>query len=447
MNKIITIYRKVTNTSVYQSLLLAFTQGGVALFFLAIDFFYSKELSQADFGIWRRLLFVINMFIPILSFGIAEGYKYYLAKEGKKQEMFANTIILYAFISVTFLVIIGVVNIFGYLQWINLNEYYLVSLLFPVAYFAFVINKALRYAYINEKAILKHTSITIYSFLITTLILGGVYCYFQNLKSYYLLIGILLYICLYFIPLFPLIKSGNYIITSKWINKDFIIKVLKQGIPLYLATFIGLLTLNIDTLIINFFEDDKSFAIFSVGALEIPIFAMISAAFSQHVYPDLVKMVSSGEKQNAKNLWIRTTKKVSYITYPMLILLMFFAEEIIFFIYSSEYAESVFLFQTYLLVGLFRNNYYGALITASGQTKYITKYAVLMLLLNVMVSIPLYFFIGVSGVVFGTLIATVVVAFVQLQHEKLLKKYFFEFLLNPKVAVLVFIVILTYLFV
>src|SRR5690606_22831049 len=141
--------------------------------------------------------------------------------------------------------------------------------------------------------------------------------------------------------IFSLIKSGKYIVTYKWINKEYFIQVLKQGIPLYLATFIGTLTLNTGQLIVNTFENTETFAIFSVGALEIPIFAMLSAAFSQKIYPELVRLVSSGEKEKAKKIWMKTTMQISYITYPLIIVLMFFAKDIIYFVYSSEYEESV----------------------------------------------------------------------------------------------------------
>ena len=124
---------------------------------------------------------------------------------------------------------------------------------------------------------------------------------------------------------------------------------------------------------------------------------------------------------------------------------MFFAKDIIFLIYSPKYEESVFLFKTFLLIGIFRNNYYGALITASGETKYITYYSVTVLVVNAVLSVILYFFFGISGVVFGTLIATTFISLLQLRHEKLLKNYFQNFLLNPKILGLISIILLIYL--
>lgn len=443
---IISLYNKFSKSTVYQSFLLAFTQSLVALFFIGIDFFFSKGLSVEDFGIWKRLMFVINLTIPILSFGIAEGYKYYLAKEGKKKEMFANTFSFYILITILFLGIILVANLLGYFGWVDLKEYYLLSFLLPIAYFVFVINKTLRYAYINDAKIELHSKVTLIGFTFTGLALLLSYFYFKSIATYFLYIGISLYILIYLTPIFTLIKRGKFVITSKWINKEYFIKVLKQGLPLYLATFIGTLTLNTGMLIVNTFEDIETFAIFSVGALEIPVFAMLSAAFSQKIYPELVRLVSNGEKEKAKKIWMKTTIQVSYITYPLIILLMFFAQDIIYLIYSPKYEESVFIFKTYLLIGIFRNNYYGALITASGQTKYITMYALIMLVANAIISILLYYYLGISGVVFGALIATFIIQLLQLNHEKLIKVYFKEFLLNYKILFLIILILTIYFF-
>lgn len=442
---IVSLYNKFAKTTVYQSFLLAFTQSIVALFFIGIDFFFSKGLSVEDFGVWKRLMFITNLTIPILSLGIAEGYKYYLAKEGKKQQMFANTFSFYFLITIVFFVVVLIANLLGYFNWIDLKEYYLLSFLLPVAYFVFVINKTLRYAYINDAKIALHSKITLIGFAFTGIALLLSYLYFKELAPHYLYIGISLYILIYLVPIYALIKKGKFIITNKWINKEYIVKVLKQGLPLYLAVFIGTLTLNTGMLIVNTFEDIETFAIFSVGALEIPVFAMLSAAFSQKIYPELVRLVSNGEKEKAKKIWMKTTMQISYITYPLIIILMFFAKDIIYMIYSPKYEESVFLFKTYLLIGVFRNNYYGALITASGQTKYITMYALMMLLLNAIISFILYYFFGISGVVFGTLIATIIVAFLQLYHERLIKAYLVDFLFNFRIIILILLIVLIYI--
>ncbi len=434
------------NKGIFHSLLLAVTQGIVALFFLGIDFFYSKKITVEQFGIWKHLLFVVNLIIPILSLGIAEGYKYYLAKDGDgNKTLFTNTYALYLYIAFGAGVIVLLANFLHYIGCVDLGHYYKVSFLLPIAYFAFVINKVLRYAYINEARIKEYTSITLVAFGATVILVIVFGFYFQKVIDSYLYIGLFLFIMLYLAPVFSLMKKGEYVATLKWVNRAHILNVLKQGLPLYIATFISVFILNTDKLIVDFFESKEVFAIFSVGALEVPIFAMLSTAFSQRDYPDLVRLISMGEKAEAMKLWMKTTKQVSFITYPILIILMFFAKEIIYTIYSPKYEASVYLFQTYLLVAIFRNNYYGALITASGQTKYITLYALMTLFSNVLLSFVLYQLLGVSGIVWGSVLSTIMVAFIQLQHEGMLKEYISVFLMDFRILFLIILLLVIYI--
>ena len=439
------IYGKFVNSSSFSSLLLALTQSFIALFFIVIDFFYSKELSVSDFGNWKQMYFLINLGIPLLSLGIPEGYKYFLAKEGKPKEIFSNTFLFILFITGILLVICLFVNLFHCYGWINIKQYYLISFLFPIAYFSFGISRVLRYAYINEKKVMLFAKINIFFSIVTFLIIGIVYLNFQEIKGYYLLVGLLLLIIVFELSNTTLLYKLHLSIHPKWLNKDFFVKVLGQGLPLYLATFIGTLSINLDKSIVSFFESKETFAIFSVGALEIPIVARLSAAFSLNIYPQLVTLIDQNKKDQAKKLWIHTTTNVSYITFPMILVLMFFAKDIIYLVYSPKYEKSVFLFQTYLLVGLFRNNSYGALIAASGKTKFITLYSLITLASNLILSLILYKIIGIEGIVFGSLFSIIIINFLQLNHEDLLKMYFKNFFLNPKIFIMVVIIISYYL--
>lgn len=439
-------FLKFKETNLFQSFLLAFSQSLIAVFFLLIDFFYSKKLSIEEFGVWKKVFFIVNFSVPILSLGIAEGYKYYLAKGDKKDDLFSNTVSFYLIIGFIYFSIIFLLNSLHYFNILDLKYYYLVSLLFPLTFFVFNLNKVLRYTYINQEHIYTHTVLTVMYFIVSLILLVLSYICYENLNINIIYLGVLLYIVLFGLPIIALVKKQNLTFKIKMPSKEYFYKVLKQGLPLYLATFVGTLMLNTGSLIVNHFEDESAFAIFSVGAMEIPIFAMLSAAFSQKQYPILVKYINNNEKEKAKEAWIKTTLQVSFITYPILLLLMFFADDIIFFIYDKSYKDSVFLFKTFLLIGLFRNNYYGALITASGNAKYILRYALLLLGLNLVLSLTLYYFYGLEGIVFGNLISVIFISLVQLNHEDVINQYINKVVLNKYIFGLVLIILLTYLF-
>jgi len=436
---------KLINTNVFQSFLLAFNQGVIVLIFLGIDFIYSKNLSIDEFGEWKKLLFILNFMIPLISFGIPEGYKYYLAKQENKNILFSNTLILYLIITFLAFIIIFSIQIFSYFSNHSLNNQFSTAYyLLPICFFSFIFNKTLRYLSINEKKILEFTKETLLSLTIPLVILICIYFNWINTVTNYLIIGLTIFIITYLTPSFISFFKKKHLIHYKWLKKDFIRKIIKIGFPLYLSAFIGSLTTNIGLLIVEVFENTKTFAIFSVGAFEIPIFAMLSAAFSQKIYPDLVKLISNEKHDDAKKLWINTTIKVSYITYPLIAILMFYSKEIIFLIYKQDYSQAIPIFKTFLMIGLFRNNYYGALITASGKSTIIFKYSIFTLLMNSILSLSLYYFFGINGIVYGNLVATIAINFLQLRSEKLIHLYLNEFILNPKIIILISLIICIY---
>ncbi|WP_405210504.1 lipopolysaccharide biosynthesis protein [Dokdonia sp. Asnod2-E02] len=437
---------KYRSGTTVKSFHIAISQSFVAVLFIAIDFIFSKKLEVNDFGLWKEVFFLLNLGIPLVSFGFAESYKFFIAKDIVNVEYYLNNVILIFFrIGIILFTILCVFNLFHFFNLVNLGSYYLYSIFFPLPLLAYLLNKILRYTYININLEEKLTMLSIYGAL-SSLCIVFLGCYILDLKpEYYIGVAILTYFSVFFFPsLFYFYNSGlTFKVLS--IDKGILKKLWVYGFPLYLATFTGLFSAYLDKAIVNIFEDDTTFAIFAVGAFEIPIFAMFSAAFSQQIFPKMVRLIESNKESEAKLLWLLTTKKVSFITYPFILLAMFFADDIIFFVYSKDYTASVTLFKTYLLVLLFRNNNYGILLTAKGQTKLITKISLLVLFLNLIVSVGLYYFLGIRGVVFGTLFSTSVMWIIYLVKEDMLKRYLQIVTFNKLIFVLQILIIIAYL--
>ncbi len=444
--KVISILEKYKGGTTVKSFHIAISQSFVAVLFIAIDFIFSKKLEVNDFGLWKEVFFLLNLGIPLVSFGFAESYKFFIAKDIVNVEYYLNNVVLIFFrIGIILFTILCVFNLFHFFNLVNLGSYYLYSIFFPLPLLAYLFNKILRYTYININQEEKLTMLSIYGALssLCIIFLGW---YILDLKpEYYIGVAILTYFSVFFFPsLFYFYNSGlTFKVLS--IDKGILKKLWVYGFPLYLATFTGLFSAYLDKAIVNIFEDDTTFAIFAVGAFEIPIFAMLSAAFSQQIFPKMVRFIESNKESEAKLLWLLTTKKVSFLTYPFILIAMFFADDIIFFVYSKDYTASVTLFKTYLLVLLFRNNNYGILLTAKGQTKLITKISLLVLFLNLIVSVSLYYFLGIRGVVFGTLFSTSVMWIIYLVKEDMLKRYLQIVTFNKIIFVLQMLIIIAYL--
>jgi O-antigen/teichoic acid export membrane protein len=427
-----------------KSLHLAISQSFVAVLFILTDYIFSKQLTVAEFGIWKETFFFLNFGIPLLAFGLPEGYKYFIAKEKNIEHYSQNTSIALLIIAIGLEGILLVLNGLQYFSIIDLGSYYGYSLLFPLPLLAFLMNKTLRYSYINLDQAERLTKFSIYGGLGSLVLVFAGMLLISSHGEYLVLVAVLVYFGIFFLPALFYLRGFVEFSFSLKLDRSSVRKMLVYGLPLYLATFTGLLTNYLDKLIVNVAADETTFAIFAVGAFEIPIFAILSAAFSQQIFPKMVRCIEDGEEKQAKSIWIATTKKVSLLTYPLILVVMFFAEEIIFLIYNENYQTSVVLFKTYLLVALFRNNSYGILLACKGDTKFITKVSAIVLLVNCVVSIILYLSIGLQGVVFGTLISTFLMFLIFLHKEKMLRSYVDKILVNKFLLPLILLILFFY---
>lgn len=423
---------------------LAISQSFIAFLFLFIDYIFSKQLTVSDFGLFKEVFFIFNLGIPLVTFGIPEGYKYFIAKEENHSFYFKNLTRFLFFVSLVILVIFGILHLIHFANLIDLGQYLWVGFLFPVPLFVFVLNKSLRYTYINLDKTALLTKLSAYGAVLSVILIFTLAYFLDTFTTYIILLPIVLYSGIFGLPvLFYYLKVPlqSSIASFDWAGLK---KMSRYGFPLYLATFAGLLSVYLDKFIVSIFEDEATFGIFAVGAFEIPLFAMLSAAFSQQIFPSMVSSIENGNYKEAQNLWLQTTKKVSLITYPFIAVCMFFAEEIIFFIYSEDYQNSVILFKTYMLILIFRNNSYGILLTAKGETKIITIVSVSILAINLFSSLILYYFYGIQGIIYGSLISTLLMWTFYLKKEKMFGLYFHKIIMNKFLIVYTALTLLFY---
>src|SRR5690606_36670763 len=161
------------------------------------DFIFSKKMDVYSFGVWEQMFFIIGILVPLLSFGVPEGFKYFIAKENNRNHYFSNMLfMLLACTAVGFIVFLFV-NLFSYFDWIQIVDYYLISILFPLGFLFFNFNKALRYVNINAKKVLLNTKVLRLFFVPTLLVMFIFGFYFERVTYYYLWIGLFIYLLVF----------------------------------------------------------------------------------------------------------------------------------------------------------------------------------------------------------------------------------------------------------
>ena len=445
-----TYYEKIKKLIKTPSFHILFSGAAVAIIFLACDLVFTRRFSQEDFGTWRQLMLLVTLGTTLISLGMPEGYRYFISYDPKNTFQHAFSLIVttlaIALLLQCFLVLGGMNLIARGFNNDSLN-YFLYSL--PVIFVIVTLSRAIRYLMINNKHTKKLYRYSIYCIIISFILIGGTWPLYERLSAqhfWWWMSGLvtMIYLVLFLPYIFVFFNQKTFFLQkNSWKIKPY----LKIGFPVYIATFVGVITLNLDKTIVSTFTDPVIFAIYSIGAIELPIVGMIGASIMQKIFPELVSLYSRGKSKDAKNIWLSTTLKATRITYPVILIMMIISQPLIEILFTQKYVEAVPIFQTYLLVGLWRNTQYGALIIASGKTKWTFYYSVAGLLFNVAASILLFYFYGVIGIAWGAFLSVTFLSLIQLRHEGLLKEWANKILLNKIILsqiILIFIIYLVY---
>lgn len=429
------------------SLTLAGTTTTIAFFSLNIIF--ARFFTKGDFGTWKQIMLAIQFVIPLFTLGIPEGYKYLIASDKENtQKLLASGLGL---TSVIFTLLLGLSHL-GLLDWIGplLNNTALNSIdsTLPFFFLIIVLGTMVRYQAINEE---NNRAILGSSFLAATgLLLAGVatvFFYVTNEIHTLLIRNLLLTLgCFHIIGFaFLYTKLSGFKLPKLNFDRNNLTEILKFGVPLYLASYVGILTINMDKLIVTNQGGAELFAIYSIGAVQIPFIGIISSSVSNSLFPKLVNTINVNIVET-KRMWLDATVNTSYIIYPLVICLLIISKPLVILAFGDQYSEAVPIFRAYLLTMIWRNNSYGALIMAKGNTKYITLYSALTLVLNAIFSYFLYTQLGIIGVVYGTFLAISFIALIQLAHENMFKLFIRKFYGNPIIAAMLLLITCIYVY-
>lgn len=229
---------------------------------------------------------------------------------------------------------------------------------------------------------------------ITNAILGKIL-----IASLFAFIGIFLMI--YFSPL------------GQWrINKSLLLEQLNYCWPLMITTTIAIVNVKLDGVLISYYFSREVYAVYSVGAIEIPVIALFTTSLSSAIMPNMVVEINKGRLLNALNLWHEASRKSSLLLFPTYVFFLVCGYDFIVLMYTQAYSKAAWPFLIYLTMVPLRVAIYGAMFRAIGFTRPLLWATLLCLITNLIISIALLIagrhgllsYIGPSvGTVSGTL--------------------------------------------
>lgn len=244
--------------------------------------------------------------------------------------------------------------------------------------------------------ILKGQNILLLSLFV---LIGPAFSCWTGYASYPGLEGILIgLVCYALVGFLWLLTKLSY--SSRLQITNILLTIWPATWPLVLYAISSGLARSFDAWLVARNFDESIFAIFRYGAREFPLVIALSMGLSLMMISKLHDNQSLGELKG------RSTR-LMHLCYPFVFVLMLSSPLLFTFLFGQEYKMSAAIFNIYLLVTLTQLIFPQSVLTARGDTKLLWQISLGELAMNIIASIILLQYMGISGIVWGTLIAFV----------------------------------------
>jgi O-antigen/teichoic acid export membrane protein len=178
-------------------------------------------------------------------------------------------------------------------------------------------------------------------------------------------------------------------VAAESFDKALMWEQIAYTVPLQAAALVGVLNIEFDKLVISRVFDPAVYAVYSVGALEMPVVGLILASVSTAIMPTLVTLAAKGQLRESLAIWNEGTRKCSLVVFPIFALCVVIAPDLMVFLYGAAYVDAAWPFMIFACVLPLRIANYGAMLRAAGRTKPIALNVLVGLASNVVISLAL----------------------------------------------------------
>ncbi len=169
------------------------------------------------------------------------------------------------------------------------------------------------------------------------------------------------------------------------------------AIPLSLSTIAGKLDVQLDKYLIAVLCSAEVFAVYLVGATEIPLVSSVAYSVTMALMPTLIALHGKRDVPGFLSYWHGSVVKVAAIMMPVFFLFFVLAGPIVRLVFSEAYSGAQVPFRVYLCLLPLRLCQYGAVVRALGETKVIFYASLAGLVVNAALLYPLYAAFGLPG--------------------------------------------------
>ena len=217
-----------------------------------------------------------------------------------------------------------------------------------------------------------------------------------------LVVGTAIYAALRLVVRSIWLLRGADPVAGDWRSHTFMREQLAYAIPVGLTSVVGLVAGILDRAIVATFFTPVHYAIYSVGAIEIPLDVIFQASVANVLRTWLPGLVRDGNMDEIARLMREAVRKLSLIVLPSFVFLYGYADDLITLLFTKNYAESVVVLRIYLFLVPLHMFILSPIPQAFGKTR-LNFYIVLgITTVNVTLSFSLLKLVGFYGPAIST---------------------------------------------
>ncbi len=372
---------------------------------LAITIALANLLAKELFGGYQQTWLLLSALSPLFFLGFPASLFYFLPRlEGEKKNSLLRGTVLFLILSGAGLGLL----LFALASPIGraFNNPFLADYL---RYFSIYSWSSIAFGFIDplliserkvkfQLAISLSHSVALLASVVTPILLGG------SIGTIFRLLALL--------GLLKLVAVAGFLITLgniQAVDPDLFRQQFSYALPIGVSAAVGMATLWLDKMVISFyFHDPGLFAVYSVGAMEIPFVGILLGSVNSVMIPELARLHHRDKISELLGLWHASMVRVGTIIFPVFIFGFIFAERIMVVAFSEKYLSAAAPFRVYLLMFPLRVAFYGPVLMAMGRPKLVLWGAIIDLTGNLILSLILVRSVGFLGPAVATSFMTYV---------------------------------------
>lgn len=377
-----------------QALTLIFGRGLASGFTFLIPIVLARYLDPTEYGTYKQIFLVYSSLFMVLPFGIIQSLYYFVPKEPERMRTYLVQAFL--FLQGSGLIALLFLAFFGKTIGRYLNNPDLAPYLFQMGLFIFLMLSSAYFEAllissqeIGRAALLGFVSeATKTASMLIPLILTGRLSdlmWGMNLFAFFRFTFVLVYV------------FRQYSLSGRDIQWPAFRQQMAYSIPFGLAVILQVSQDKFHQYVVAYSYSAAVFAVYSVGMFQLPIVELIYTPMSQLMIVRMAAIRQRATREEILSLWFDITKKLAMVFFPVFVFLQLMARELIVFLFTPTYLDSVPLFRVALLSLLTAIFLTEGVLRAYAETHFILKTTFMKLALTLILIFPFLAWFGLAG--------------------------------------------------